>query len=385
MSYEPAESSASPFSPGLPALYAVAFLSGISLGLFNPFISAFMSQNNAGNILIGLNSTLYFFVIAVGTPIVAAGIRKLGLRQVMMLGFAIMALIPPLFPLSAEPSLWFLIRAVMGLGVCFYLISGQTAINFFCNDGNRAIANGLDALFFSLGFGIGPVLGGFFYKTSPEIAFSVGSIFMLGGILVVFFGLPEKNIRFQPIKFGLFKQLSLPLQGAFAYGFSVSTLVSLYPSYLLQNSHDVEKIGFVFSVFMAGGLLATVPVTRLADRMSKYKVLAACTAVALVALLGMPFTENSTLILILAFIAGVGMTPIFPLSLALITSKLSVEDLPSGSALFTSAYSAGCTAGPILSATIMALLGDGYIFSLMLLFFIVFAGLLFRPAMSKTV
>lgn len=52
----------SPFSVGLPALYLVAFLSGISLGLFNPFVSTLMKEKGYDNIVIGANSTLYFFV-----------------------------------------------------------------------------------------------------------------------------------------------------------------------------------------------------------------------------------------------------------------------------------------------------------------------------------
>lgn len=231
MDVEQLKLSNSPFAPGLPALYIVALLSGISLGLFNPFISTLMAQNNVGDLLIGLNSTLYFFVIAIGTPIVAAILRQIGLRYTMMLGFGLIAVSAPLFTLTNQLSLWFVIRAIMGLAVCLYLISGQTAINYFCSEQNRAMVNGLDALSFSLGFGLGPLLGSIFYKIAPTIAFLVGSLLMLSGILVVYFGLPERNIRFQSLKIGLLSKLTLPLQGAFVYGFSVATLVSLYPSY----------------------------------------------------------------------------------------------------------------------------------------------------------
>lgn len=362
----------SPFATGLPALYIVGFLSGISLGLFNPFISTLMKQNNINDIIIGANSTLYFFIIAIGTPLVAKILRKIGLRKTMMLGFLLMAISAPLFPLTNQIFAWFLIRGIMGFACCLYLISGQTALNYFCNDKNRGIVNGLDDVSFSFGFGIGPVLGAAFYNVAPEMTFLLGSALIFSGILVVYWGLPEKQIKFKNPRFGIIKKLKLPLQGSFAYGFSVATLVSLYPLYLLEQNYGVERIGFIFGLFILGGLISTVPVTYLADRLGKIKVLIGSVVVVILSVIGLSLIENPHIIPFLAFISGMGMSPVFPLSLALIGSKVSIEELSSASAVFTSINSAGSTAGPILSAIVMTLLGTRYIFVLMLVLFTVF-------------
>ncbi|NEO94420.1 MAG: MFS transporter [Moorea sp. SIO3G5] len=374
----PSTTSNSPFATGLPALYAVAFLSGLSLGLFNPFVSTLMAQHGIDDVWIGANSTVYFLVIALGTPIVAKMLRRIGLRGTMILGFALMGLSAPLFPLTTNLSLWFIIRTVMGFAVCLYLVSGQTALNYFCNDSNRSIVNGLEALCFSLGFGIGPVIGSAFYDVSPRITFSLGSLLVLSGIAVVLIGLPEKSVSFKQPRLAVFKKIKLPLQGAFAYGFSVATLVSLYPVYLLRNDYGVEEIGYTFSVFIIGGLLATVPVTHLADRFSKSKVLLGSVCMVVLSVLGLSLLDNVMATKVFAFVAGASMSPIFPLSRALIGAKLSTEKLPSGTALFTAIYSAGCTAGPILSSLAMKYWGDRYIFSLMLAIFVIFMVRLMR-------
>lgn len=362
----------SPFSVGLPALYLVAFLSGISLGLFNPFISTLMKEKGYDNIVIGANSTLYFFVIAAGTPIVASILRQIGLRKTMMLGFLLMGITAPLFAFTTQLSLWFIIRGVMGLACCLYLISGQTAINYFCNDQNRAMVNGLDALAFSLGFGIGPIMGAVAYNLSPKITFLLGSGLILSGIVVVFFGLPEKTVKFQKPNFSIIQKLKLPLQGAFAYGFSVATLVSLYPLFLLEQNYGIERMGLIFGLFILGGLISTVPITHLADKMGKVKVLVGSVIIVIVSVFGLSLIENPMITPFLAFVSGVGMSPIFPLSLALIGSTVTLNELSSGSAVFTSIYSAGCTAGPILSAIVMTRMGTRYIFSLMLVIFVLF-------------
>lgn len=362
----------SPFSLGLPALYAVAFLSGISLGLFNPFISTFMAQHQINDVIIGANSTVYFLTIALFTPLVAPILSRIGLRRTMILGFALMGTIAPLFPLTDRLSLWFLIRIVMGFACCLYLISGQTALNSFCHDRNRAVVNGLDALFFSLGFGLGPVIGSLFYDFSPTITFSLGGTLILSGIVVVWFGLPEKSIEFQSPKLELLQKLKIPLQGAFAYGFSVATLVSLYPIYLLRNNYEIEQIGYTFSVFIVGGLLSTIPVTYLADRFGKLKIILLSVCLVVLSVVGLSLSESVLLTKIFAFVAGASMSPIFPLSLAIIAEKLPLKELASGSALFTATYSVGCTAGPILSALSMQLLSDRCIFLVMLVIFIFF-------------
>lgn len=362
----------SPFSVGLPALYLVAFLSGISLGLFNPFISTLMKEEGYDNIVIGANSTLYFFVIAAGTPIVASILRQIGLRKTMMLGFLLMGITAPLFAFTTQLSFWFIIRGVMGLACCLYLISGQTAINYFCNDQNRAMVNGLDALAFSLGFGIGPIMGAVAYNLSPKITFLLGSGLILSGIVVVFFGLPEKTVKFQKPNFSIIQKLKLPLQGAFAYGFSVATLVSLYPLFLLEQNYGIERMGLIFGLFILGGLISTVPITHLADKMGKVKVLVVSVIIVIVSVFGLSLIENPMITPFLAFVSGVGMSPIFPLSLALIGSTVTLNELSSGSAVFTSIYSAGCTAGPILSAIVMTMMGTRYIFSLMLVIFVLF-------------
>ncbi|MBE9077334.1 MFS transporter [Romeria aff. gracilis LEGE 07310] len=368
-----ASSSTSPFSSGLPALYAVAFLSGISLGLFNPFISTLMAQQGISDLWIGANSTLYFLTIAIGTPIVAKLLQHFGLRKTMIAGFTLMAATAPLFPWTDDLLLWFILRAVMGGAVCLYLVSGQTAINYFCTDSNRAIVNGIDALSFSLGFGLGPLIGAIAYDYSPKITFSLGSLLILSGVLFILFGLPEKKIRFQPLRLGVYKRIKLPLQGAFSYGVAIATLVSLYPVYLLRQGYPISQIGYTFSAFILGGLLATLPVTYLADRLGKLHLLKVSISVIIFSILGLSFVDTIPVVYLIAFATGAAMSPIFPLALAIIGGQIANRDLPSGSSLFTAAYSVGCTAGPILSAISMHYLGNRYLFAPILFTFLILA------------
>ncbi|AFZ56824.1 MFS transporter [Anabaena cylindrica FACHB-243] len=371
--------SSSPFSTGLPALYIIALLSGTSLGLFNPFISTLMAQYQVSDLWIGANSTVYFLMIALGTPLVAKILHRIGLRKTMMLGLILMGISAPLFPWTTQLSLWFVIRIIMGFGCCLYLVCGQTALNYFCHDSNRAITNGLYALAFSLGFGIGPVIGSSLYNISPKLTFSLGSLLIICGIVAVSLGLPEKPVVFQATaRIKLMKKLKLPLQSAFAYGFTEATLVSLYPVYLLQQNYSVEQIGLTFAVFVFGGLIATVPITHLADRFGRLKILLATMCVALLSILSLGIVTNNITIQILTFIIGASVSPILPLSIAMMGDELSRNELSSGSALLTTIYSFGCTLGPILSSLIMQIFGRNQVFILSATTFIIIASYIIR-------
>ncbi|WP_341529631.1 MFS transporter [Nostoc sp. UHCC 0302] len=375
--------STSPFSTGLPALYIISFLSGISMGLFTPFISTLMAQHQVDDVWIGANSTVYFLTITLTAPFVAKILRQLGLRKTMMLGLALMGLSAPLFPLTTQMPLWFFIRAVMGIASCLYLVCGQTGLHSFCHDSNRARASGFHALAYSFGFGIGPVMGSALYSVSPKISFFLGSLLVLSGIVVVWIGLPEKAIAFQSSSRTSFKKLTLPLQGAFAYGFTVATLVSLYPVYLLRQNYSVTQIGYTFTVFVIGGLLATIPVTHLADKFNRLKILLICVCIALISILSLSLSSNFITTQIFTFIAGASVSPIFPLALALIGAKLSRNELSAGSAMFTAIYGSGCAAGPILSSLVMKVANAQYIFSLILILFALLVVQIIRNSQQK--
>lgn len=370
--HKPQPMSDSPFGNGLPVFYIIAFLCGISIGLFNPFISTFMAQHHVDQIWIGINSTEYFLTIALATPLVTRILHQLGLRRTMMFGLALMGLSAPLFPLTTQLPLWFIIRAVMGFACCLYLVGGQTGLNHFCNDKNRAIVNGLYALAFNFGFGIGPVIGSTLYHVSPKLTFSIGSTIVLSGVAVVWMGLRETFIAVQSLRVGIVKRLTLPLHGAFAFGFAEATIVSLYPVYLLNHQFDIQHIGYIFAIFVVGGLVATVPVSHLADRVGRLKILFICVSILLFSMLSLSLTDSFTATQICAFIAGASMSPIFPLALTLIGEKLSLDELSSGSALFKTVYTFGCTAGPILSSVSVKIFGDRYIFSLLMVVFTLF-------------
>lgn len=362
------------FSKQLSTLYSLSLLFGIALGLFNPLMSTFMEQQQVSQIWIGINSTVYFLAIAIATPIVNQLLRQWGIRPVLLLGLLLMGLSGSAFPLTKQLSLWFILRIVMGFGVCGFLIGGQTALNHFSHESSRARVNGLYFMAMGLGFIIGPALGPRFYNISPQLAFLMGGAVNAIALIVVGFYLRQKitlETSSNSLLLPLLKQFKFPIHGAFAYGMAEATLITLYPVFLLRQNYTVEQMGLTLAVFVLGSLVSTVPVTNLADRWDKVSVLFGCVSIGIIASLGLTVIDNYSLILMFSMLAGASIGPVYPLCLALLGQQVKSKDLGAGTALFTTTYSLGNATGPIVSSFMMEILGNRFIFSAFIPIYIV--------------
>jgi MFS family permease len=255
----------------------------------------------------------------------------------------------------------------MGFGVCCLLVGSQTALNHFSHENNRASINGLYFLALGVGFGLGPAIGPHIYATSPQLAFCFGGLILLSALVVVRYSFPTNFVVSVPSR-SLFlttvKKLKISISGGFFYGFVEATLISLYPLFLLRQNYSLEQVGYSFSIFVLGSILFTLPVSYLADRFSKTKILSISLWIGLLATLGLVLFEQYHLTLLFSFLMGAGIGPVYPLCLSLIGEQLPKKELPSGTALFMTIYSIGCAAGPILSSIAIETFGNRHIFSL---------------------
>jgi len=358
-------------SPALATLCLVSFLAGAAMGLFNPLISTLMAQHQVSDVLIGANSTLFFLFVLLAAPCATRLLRQIGARAVMAAGLLLSAASAVQIPLYDDLFAWFVLRAAMGVGVGLYMISGQTALNQLADDSRRAVLNGAHALAFGVGLGSGPLVGAALYAVSPMLAFGVGAGLMLLGLPSVLAFLPMLRSTPPPFQAGLLRTLSVPLHAVFAYGVAEATLMSLYPVFLLRQGYSLRQIGLAFSVFVAGGILSTLPLSRLADRSGCERVLLGCALIGVLSTAALVQAKPIWLVAALSFVAGASLGPVFAVSLALLAQLLPRDQMSSGSALFTTAFSLGSMIAPMSVALIMQCFGSGHIFSLAMALFAV--------------
>ncbi len=374
------------FPRKLVGLYLISFVSGFSMGIFNPLISLVMKAAGIETTLIGWNSTWYYLAVALGAPLAGKLIRSFGIRKVITAGLILTGLCTPLFPLTDNLILWFVIRGLMGLGVSFYMIGGQTGLNEFADERMRGTTTALHAGMFGLGFAVSPLIGTQIYAHFPKLAFLVGGCMVLSGIFAVLLCLPDsKHVEAAaPAQKGLFRRISIPLHAVFLYGAIEGILVSIYPVYLVDLGFSEQETGLALTLFIVGSALGMLPVSWLGDRLGKLRVLFCSSILGAATLILLVMFPDRMVVFLSTGIIGLTIGTFFPLTLALLGELVRSHELAPASAQFTAAFSYGCAAGPVISTYTMKQWGDQHIFLLVtvLLGLLILRSLvsLFRPS-----
>jgi MFS family permease len=350
------------FGGGLSGLYALSFLSGMAMGIFNPLISIHFEKSGLPETVTGYNAGLYYLALVAGAPLTVKLIRGIGVRAVIASGLILAGVSAMAFPFYHSLPWFGLIRFAMGTGVCLYMVGGQSLLSAVSDGKSRTAISSLHVTCFGLGLGIGPIASGALSRGLGEAAFwAAGGIILLG--LPALFLLPGGRFGTSAASRKAMPEcIGVALAGVLAYGAMESIMLTLFPVHLLRLHFAESSIGYPLTAFMVGGGIGLVPASYFGDRWGRRKVLAAFCILGFAAILAVPFAVLPPAIIALSLVLGIFFGPMFPLTLAMIGERLGREDLPSGSAWFTASFSLGCALGPPMASHLMGWLGAGQLF-----------------------
>ncbi len=357
-------------SLSLIALYGLSVIAGIAIGLFNPMISVLLVDAQWSELDIGINSSLFFLCITLAAPLARWLISVKSPLFLALMGLCLTATAAMCFPYTTSDTGWNSLRALMGIGVGFYMVSGQILLLANAPDTQRTMTASLHALAFGIGLGVGPLIGSFLYNLSVEVTFMAGGLIVLSGIPLTYLIKDVKGINIGKMKWNLAKQISVPLHAIFAYAIAEATLMTLFPVYMLEKGLSVQAMGFVFSAFVIGGILGTLPVAYIADRFGHYLMLGICSIIGVLSAMGLVVVAKTYFLITFALLAGASLGPIYALAMASIGNKLPPADLAAGSMLFTFCFGVGTTLAPWLSSLVMKYAGSEHLFNLTTVLFI---------------
>lgn len=348
-------------------IYLMALLIGSAIGIIIPLTSTHMSRNNVSDLLIGIIASVYFLAIAIGTIFINKKMRNKDLKKLIILGLILSSVCTIIFPMIFGGAGWFILMVIMGFGVSFHLVGTQTALHSFSDDSNRGVISGVYTLFFAFGFAAGTIGGPKIYEFNIFLSFIVGGTCLLIAALILSLKIKVKLYISARPKEDVVKKIALSLQGAFSYGFIENTIAAMYPVFLLKHNFTLSQMGYALGMFVFGGIVGTIPITYIGDRIGREKSLIISVFISITAFLGIIQFHGLTYRLIFSFAAGIGIGAIYPVSMALGAQGLNKEEIISATSNFTFFYSFGCAAGPALSSIAMNRLGNNYLFSLSLI------------------
>lgn len=335
-----------------------------SFGLGAPLASLWLRDAGQSDTVIGLNTACHYLGIAAAAGLVPPLLRRWGHRCTIV-GLVVSGLTVALFPWGHNLTGWFALRLLDGAAGALSLIPMETEINQKAPPEQRARRFGTYALAVALGLAAGTVVGLPLYPVAPRTAFVLGGLLALAAAFLVAWSLPshvstaEEEKDYHEIAYG---RNILSYGSAWVQGFLEGGMVGHLAVYLMALGLSESAVSGLLGAVMLGVIAAQLPLTALADRLGRTRVLLACYAVCLVALAVLPFLGPSFGLAALLLLSAACSAALYPLGLALLGERAPAEATARANARFLACNCLGSLTGPALCGLAMDRFGKPALF-----------------------
>ena len=345
--------------PGIPALLFTQFMVAFGFGVILPILPFYTLSLGAQPFELGLLTATFALMSLICSPIFGKLSDRVGRKKVMMMGIGAFFLAYLVFAVS--DSLWmaFLARAIEGVAAgavfpaCISLLSDLTT------DHQRGRAMGLFSMMFSLGFILGPAVGGIASAISVQTAFLVAAGLTVLNLASVQIQLKEpakektesKDLVQKEIT--LLQRLSSPLLFLFLSSFMITFMIggidatlALYTS--AQLGFQSHEVGLLFAFIGALIMVMQFVTGSLVNRFGELKLVTAGLLLSGTGFFLLQYATDwpSLLAPLAVFVAGNAL--VFP-SVSSMLSKRSSANRGAVMGLAGSFNSLGQIIGPLLA------------------------------------
>ncbi len=143
-----------------------------SFGLGGPLTSLWLETTGVNKTLIGLNTSLYYFGVALAAPLVPRFmVGRAG--SCVLVGMVLDAVTTAVFPWVESLAGLYILRFISGVGTALSLIPMETLVNQLAPPQRRARNFGYYAFSVTLGIGLGSLIGVPLFPVAPHSAILV--------------------------------------------------------------------------------------------------------------------------------------------------------------------------------------------------------------------
>jgi MFS family permease len=294
-------------------------------------------------------------------------IDKVGSKPILISGLVVYGASILLFALIRDIRLFFLVRALEGVGGAAVSVATETMINQLSGPNERAQRMSYYGLAVGIGWALGPIVGTSLFGVYPWLPFVACYVFSNIAALLVAGFVPRtvsKNHYHAGILSGLSKQIVVPISAGSLYGYLMSSLVTLFPLYLEKRGLPEVLMGTIITAVILGTIVSQIPIGRAADRLGKQRILLLCSALLTGLFMVFPLRNEWWYFVCLGTLIGASAGSLYPVGLAMIGELVEHKRLGAATALFSLAFGIGSLIGPTVSGLAMNKLGDGWLFYL---------------------
>jgi MFS family permease len=340
------------FSP----LLSIAILTAAN-GFFTSYVSVFLRNAGFVESVIGYTQSAFYGGLIIGSLTLERFILRVGHIRSFAACVSLMTASFLFMGLFFEPISWVFARFIAGYSLAGMYVVIESWLLCKSNEGSRGriLAIYLVAYYGAQSF------GQLFFDW---IDLSSSTPFILSALIASVSVLPLLSTRtespdFQehdihsPLK--IFKAAPFGFMGSVVSGIVLGAIYSFIPNFAQEYAH---RVSWTTGLTIFGGMLLQWPVGKLSDLMNRRNLLVGIAFIILIPCLALYlFPESDWFVYLMTFILG-GLTfTIYPLSVALVTDRLTQGALTSIAAVLLLAYGIGSALGPLLAPLFMQGIG----------------------------
>jgi MFS transporter, ACDE family, multidrug resistance protein len=273
------------------AVWATAFAAVVgfmSIGLVDPILTSIAAGLNASASQVSLLFTSYFAVTALMMLITGFVSSRIGGRNTLLLGAALVAVFAALSGTSNSVTELVLYRAGWGLGNALFVATALAVIVSHARGGSMAAILMYEAAL-GLGISVGPLVGAALGELSWRYPFFGTAALMLVGFVAIAIFLErqpapkgnkqqkqskQKTSLLDPIKALGHGGLATVATSAFFYNYAFFTVLAFVPFVLRMSAYTIGAIFFGWGLLLA--LFSVVVAPRLQLRFTSLALAVGC-------------------------------------------------------------------------------------------------------------
>ncbi len=330
----------------------------IAIGLTYPLLSFLLKEQNVGETIIGLNAAMTPIGIIMISLFIPPLVVLMGSKNLVRFSAVLMA--GTLIGFKIFPSLeaWFVLRFLIGVasGIMFSL--SEAWVVQAAEGPSRARIIALYAATIAAGFAIGPLLLPFtgYDSWAPFVVASVAGLLT---VIPIFFITAEDQTQDEDSAMSMLAFIPLApmlLMAVWVFAFMDAGLLSLFPAFGIENGLSKDVTSYALGVLIVGNAFLQFFIAWLADRLSKYFVIAAASLTTVLTLIILPMVIGSPLMWPVLVVMGTAGFSIYTVSLAIFGERFKGSAMIAG----TSAFAAVWGIGSIIAPPVIGLSMENY-------------------------
>jgi MFS transporter, DHA1 family, multidrug resistance protein len=340
------------------------FLTFSGVGLVIPIMPTYLKTFGAAGQALGFIIALMSFAQFIFSPVAGNLSDRHGRKNLIIFGLVVNGLSQIGMGLSTELWMLYLCRFFTGVGSAFIIPPVMAYVADITTKGERGKAMGWIGAAISLGFMIGPGIGGFLSNVSLHFPFYFAGGATIVAAIMSFLILPSVKPVVQALASkgdNLFKQMVLSFKTSyfvlllvvFVFSFGISNFQSTLTMFLTYKfNYTPSDIAIVMTLGgFVGVIIQGFAIERLFNLFGEMKIILFSLLMAAISLYGLLFVSEFYIILLVATIFSTATTLIRPAVNTLI-SKTAGKEQGYAAGMNNAYMSLGNMIGPALAGTL---------------------------------